>query len=84
MEERNKLTAAVDQFEKDDIAQTEDSALTLPEASRRKGAEYIRQLRQAASALRTREFEPAVNTDTLLERYRLTEIEQDIAGSRPK
>jgi hypothetical protein len=84
MEERNKLTAAVDQFEKEDIPQAEDAVLALPESSRRKGSEYVRQLRQAAAALRSREFEPALNTDALLERYRLTEIEHEIAGSRPK
>lgn len=84
MEERGKLTAAVDQFEKDDIPQAEDAVLGLPESSRRKGSEYVRQLRQAAAAMRSREFEPAVNADALLERYRLTEIEQEIAGSKPK
>jgi hypothetical protein len=84
MEERGKLTAAVDQFEKDDITQAEDAVLTLPEASRRKGSEYVRQLRQAAAALRSREFEPTINSDALLERYRLTEIEQDVSASKPK
>ena len=84
MEERGKLTAAVDQFEKDDIPQAEDAVLGLPESARRKGSDYVRQLRQAAAALRSREFEPAVASDALLERYRLTEIEQEIAASRPK
>lgn len=78
VEERGKLAAAVDQFEKEDIPQAEDAVLSLPESSRRKGSEYVRQLRQAASALRSKEFEPSVNSDALLERYRLTEIEQEI------
>ena len=84
MEERANLTAAVDQFEKDDIAQAEDTVLALPDSSRRKGSDYVRQLRQAAAALRSREFEPTINADKLLERYRLSEIEQDITGSKPK
>ena len=64
--------------------QAEDAVLALPDSSRRKGSDYVRQLRQAATAMRSREFEPTINVDTLLERYRLTEIEQDIAGSKPK
>ena len=78
MEERAKLTAASDQFEKDDIPQVEDAVLSLPEPSRRKGSEYVRQLRQAAAALRTREFEAAMSSNAFLDRYRLPEIEQQI------
>lgn len=78
VEERAKLTAAADQFEKDDIPQAEDAVLSLPEPSRRKGSEYVRQLRQATAALRSREFDAGMNSDAFLERYRLPEIEQQI------
>jgi hypothetical protein len=84
VEERGKLTAAIEQFEKDGIRQAEDAVLGLPEAVRRRGSEYVRQLRAAADALKSREFEPTAGIDSLLERYRLTEIEQEIAGGRPK
>ncbi len=83
VEERGKLAAAVDQFEKEDIPQVEDAVLGLPEASRRKGSEYVRQLRLAASALRGREFEASLSADALMEKYRLTELEEGISGSRP-
>jgi hypothetical protein len=84
VEERGKLTAAIDQFEKDDIRQAEDAVLGLPEAVRRRGSEYVRQLRAAAEALKSREFESNAGIDSLLERYRLTEIEQEVAGGRPR
>jgi hypothetical protein len=83
VEERAKLAAAVDQFEQEDIPQAEDAVLGMPEASRRKGSEYVRQLRQAAAALRGREFEAGLGVEALLETYRLTEIEMVVSGSRP-
>jgi len=82
VEERGKLSAAIDQFAKDDIQQAEDAILGLAEPARRRGAEYVRQLRAAAEALRNREFEPNAGVDSLLERFRLSEIEREIAGGR--
>ncbi len=85
VEERAKLSAAVQQFESGDIPQAEDAVLGLPEARRRRGGEYVSQLRQLATALRTREFDAATSSDTLLERYRLSEIEKEIeSGPVPR
>ena len=55
IEARAKLTAAVDQFEKRRIPEVEDAAIALDEATRKKVPEYVRQLRRAASDLRTKE-----------------------------
>jgi hypothetical protein len=55
IEARAKLSAAVDQFEKERIPEVEDAAIGLDEATRKKVPEYVRQLRRAASDLRTKE-----------------------------
>jgi len=78
IEARNKLSAAVDQFEKERIADIDDTAASLDEASRRKAAQYIRQLHRLAADLRTKEFEPAVDADSLAERYKLAALNQEI------
>jgi len=85
VEERSKLTAAIDQFEKDRISEVEDAAAALDEAGKRRAGDYVRQLRRMAADLRTKEFEGAVDAGVLAERYRLAAIEQEIAGgpSRP-
>ena len=79
MEERGKLSAAVEQFEKDRIPEVQDAAAELDEAARRKAAEYVRQLRRVAADLKSREFESSLSQDGLLERYRIAAIEQEIA-----
>jgi ElaB/YqjD/DUF883 family membrane-anchored ribosome-binding protein len=84
VEERAKLFAAVDQFEKERIQEVEDSAIALSESARRKATEYVRQLRRAAADLKTREADSSVSIDTFLERYRLAAIEQEIAAAAPK
>jgi hypothetical protein len=86
VEERAKLYAAVEQFEKDRIPEAESAVGDLDEPARRKAAEYVRQLRRLAADLKSREVEASVDVDGLLERYRLAVIEQDIAtgASRPK
>ena len=76
VEARAKLAAAVDQFEKDRIAEVDDAGAGLDDAMRRKSAEYVRQLRRLATDLRNKEFESSVDADGLLERYRLASIEQ--------
>jgi len=81
VEARTKLGAAVDQFEKERIAEVEDAGAGLDEAARRKSAEYVRQLRRLALDLRNKEFESSVDADALAERYRLAAIEQEISGS---
>ncbi len=79
VEERGKLTTAVDQFEKDRIPEVQDAAAEFDEAARRKAAEYVRQLRRVASDLKSTEFESSLSQDGLLERYRIAAIEQEIA-----
>jgi hypothetical protein len=84
IEERGKLTAAVDQFEKDRIPEVEDAAIALDEAARKKAAEYVRQLRRLAADLKTKEFESSVDTNALMDRYQLAAIEQQIEKAPPK
>jgi hypothetical protein len=85
VEERNKLSAAADQFEKDRIQDIEDATIELNEPARKKAGEYVRILRRMAADLKTKEFKSSLNNDGLLERYRLTAIEQEIStvSSRP-
>jgi hypothetical protein len=79
IEARTKLGAALDQFDKERIADVEDAGAGLDDAARRKSAEYIRELRRLAADLRSKEFEGSVDADALAERYRLPAIEQEIA-----
>src|SRR5262249_1672253 len=46
IEERGKLSSAVDQFERDRIPEIQDAAAPLDESARRKAAEFVRQLRR--------------------------------------
>jgi len=80
---RAKLNAAVDQFEKDRIADLDDAMAALDEAPRRKAAEYVRELRRLLTDLRAKEIESSSDADTLMERYRLSGIEQDLSATRP-
>ena len=85
VEARAKLGAAVDQFEKERVAEVDDAGAGLDDAARRKSAEYVRQLRRLAADLRSKEFETPVDADSLAERYRLPALEQEITASlRPK
>jgi hypothetical protein len=84
VEARAKLGAAVDQFEKERIAEVDDAGAGLDDAARRKSAEYVRQLRRLAADLRGKEFEGSVDADSLAERYRLPAIEQEIAAPTAK
>ena len=79
IEARAKLGAALDQFEKERIADVEDAGAGFDDVARRKSAEYVRQLHRLAADLRSKEFESSVDADALAERYRLPAIEQDIA-----
>jgi hypothetical protein len=83
IDERAKLNAAVEQFEKDRIPEVEDAAGALEGAAKQKGGEYVRALRRAAADLKTKEFEPTVDDEAFLERYRLGALEQEITA-KPK
>jgi hypothetical protein len=83
VDDRAKLTAAADAFEKDRIPEVEDAAIALDEPARKHAAEYVRQLRRAASDLKSKEFEASVDLNSLLERYQLSALEQEIATPLP-
>ncbi len=80
VEARNKLASAADQVEKDRIPEIQDATIGMDDATRRKAAEYLRELRYVTADLRTKEFENSIDSDGLLERYHLTALEQDITG----
>jgi hypothetical protein len=86
VDERGKLRAALDQFDKERIPEVEDASIELSESSRRKAGEYLRQLRRLSADLRSKEFDSAMNAEALSERYRLSAIQQEIAAaaSRPR
>ena len=69
VEERGKLNSAVDQFERDRILEVQDTAAGLDEAGRRKASEMVRAMRRAATELRSKEIEAALDADGLAERY---------------
>ena len=69
VEERAKLNAAVDQFERDRIQEVQDTAAGLDDAGRRKASDLVRAMRRAAADLRTKEIESTVDADALAERY---------------
>ena len=78
--ERSKLLAAVDQFERDRVREVEDAVLELNEPGRRKATAYIRQLRTLAEDLKVKEFESSMSSERLFDLYRLTAIEAEIAA----
>src|SRR5262249_46623002 len=78
IEERDKLSSAVDQFERDRIPEIQDAAAPLDEPARRRAAEYVRQMRRLAADLKSKEFESSSTADALLERYRLRTCEMQI------
>ena len=69
VDERAKLNAAVDQFERDRIQEVQDTAGGLDEAGRRKASDLVRAMRRAAAELRSKEMEAGVDADGLAERY---------------
>ena len=69
VDERAKLNAAVDQFERDRIQEVQDTAAGLDEAGRRKASDLVRAMRRAATELRSKEMEAALDADGLAERY---------------
>jgi hypothetical protein len=79
VEAKNKLSAAVEQFEKERIPEIEDAASGLDDRTRRKAVQYVRELRRLTADLRVKEFEAPVDADGLLERYRLAALEREIA-----
>ena len=81
VEERNKLAAAADQFEKERIPEVEAAALALDEHGRQKAGEYVRALRRASTDLRTKEFEGSMDDAGFLEKYQIPSIEQEITGA---
>lgn len=71
IEERGKLNAAVDQFEKDRIQEVQDGVAGMDEVSRKKAAELVKAMRRAAVELRSKEIEAGVDAAALAERYKI-------------
>ena len=69
VDERAKLNAAVDQFEKDRIQEVQDAAAALDADAKRKASDLVRAMRRAAADLRLKEFESSVDADGLAQRY---------------
>jgi hypothetical protein len=69
VDERAKLNAAVDQFERDRIQEVQDTAGGLDDTGRRKASDLVRAMRRAAAELRSKEIEAGVDADGLAERY---------------
>lgn len=84
IEERAKLSAAADQFERERIPDVEDAAAAFDPSARVKVSEYVRQLRRLVTDLRGKEFETSVDTDGLLDRYQITASEREIAAGQTK
>ncbi len=71
VEERAKLTAAVDKFERERILEVQDSAGALDEAGRKKAAALVKAMRTAAADLRSKEMEESLDGAGLAERYKV-------------
>jgi len=69
VEERTKLNAVVDTFEKDRIQEVQDMMGGLDEAGRKKASDLVRAMRRAAADLRTKEVEAGLDADGLAEKY---------------
>ena len=69
VDERAKLNAAVDTFEKDRIQEVQDTAAALDADGKRKASDLVRAMRRAAADLRAKEIEATVDADALAERY---------------
>jgi hypothetical protein len=69
VDERAKLNAAIDQFEKERIQEVQDTAAALDADGKRKASDLVRAMRRAAADLRAKEIEAGVDAETLAERY---------------
>jgi hypothetical protein len=69
VDERAKLNAAVDAFERDRIQEVQDMIGGLDEAGRKKASDLVRAMRRAAADLRAREAEAGLDADGLAEKY---------------
>ncbi|MCU1261468.1 MAG: hypothetical protein JWO80_4353, partial [Bryobacterales bacterium] len=75
IEEKAKLNAAVDQFQRDTVPVQPSVLSTAP---------FTAQLRKLSEDLRTKEFDASQTTGDLLEKYGLARTELDIYKSVPK
>jgi hypothetical protein len=69
VDEKAKLNAAVDAFEKDRIQEVQDTAAGMDADGKRKASDLVRAMRRAAAELRAKEIESTVDADALAERY---------------
>jgi hypothetical protein len=73
LDERAKLNAAVDSFEKDRIQEVQDTAAGLDGDAKKKASDLVRAMRRAASDLRSKEVEAGVDADAFAEKYGIQE-----------
>jgi hypothetical protein len=69
VDERAKLNASIDAFEKDRIQEVQDTAAALDPDGKRKASDLVRAMRRAAADLRSKEMESTIDADALAERY---------------
>lgn len=73
VEERSKLNAAVDAFERDRVQEVQDTAAGLEGDAKRKASDLVRAIRRTAADLRAKEVEAGVDAGALAERYGIPE-----------
>ena len=71
VEDRDKLTVALDRFEKERVQEVQESATGLDEASRKKLPELLKGMHRAAGDLRTKEAETGTDAAAFAERYKI-------------
>ena len=83
IEEKEKLSAAADRFQKGDISQVEEIAPSTPDPGPRKALEYARGLRRMTDDLRSNELETNMTVGGLIKKYGLAEVEQQLLSAPP-
>ncbi len=73
VDERAKLNAALETFERDRIQEVQDTGAGLEGDAKRKASDLVRAMRRAAADLRTKEVEAGVDVDAFAERYGIQE-----------
>jgi hypothetical protein len=73
LDERAKLNAAVDAFEKDRIQEVQDTAAGLDGDAKKRASDLVRAMRRAAADLRSKEVEAGVDADAFAQKYGIQE-----------
>jgi hypothetical protein len=73
LDERAKLNAALDAFEKERIQEVQDTAGGLEGDAKKRASDLVRAMRRAAADLRSKEVEAGVDADAFAEKYGIQE-----------